>query len=499
MNTLNNLKSIIFKLKREEVKSLIKFQRYYQDSTDKSNGKAIQLVENILTDPQCTAKDIQVGLYGRENYHAFNKLLNRTKDKIYEVLLFDQNLSKSYYSERNRVVFEIRKKLMQSEVLYLRGMTEELEAFQNKIISKAKEYEVYDSLIEALQAKQRFMGFRFGKKEFNKIENQIILFEENRKAVQRSRSLFTKIGAKINQSESSDDYIEELNESLKILEEDFQNTNSATVGYYFYYLQTESFQINHLYEESQIILNKLLELVTKNPSIYTRVRHGDVVMNIANNEILIKNYDSAIQSAVLATTFYEDNSVNQDLAKELEFFARFYKGEIDHSEKILEEIYNSSRMSHTPFLYSKRAYLLACIKNLKGEIQKSDELLSEVKEIEKDKEGWNLGKRIMTIINKIEKKDFESADLKVLSLEKFIKRILKFRQVRKRDITILRILLKLINEGFNFEKVYEQRKRYFELLESDDPEYKWKVKSPEIIIFHEWFKKKILNGKSIEG
>jgi len=147
MTTLSSFKNLIDQLKREELKSLLKFLRYYQDSGDESKGKGLQLVEAVMSDSSYTTKDLQNLLYGGENYQAFNKLLNRTKDKIYEVLLFDQNLSKHYYSERNRVVFEIRKKLVQSEILYLRGMNDDLEKFQNRIISKALEYEIYDSLI----------------------------------------------------------------------------------------------------------------------------------------------------------------------------------------------------------------------------------------------------------------------------------------------------------------------------------------------------------------
>src|SRR5689334_3000142 len=108
MTTLSGFKNLIKKLKREEIKSLIKFLRYYQDSREDSKGKSLQLVEAVISDPVCTAKDLQILIYGKENYHAFNKLLNRTKDKIYEVLLFDQNLSKPYYSDRNRVVFDLR-------------------------------------------------------------------------------------------------------------------------------------------------------------------------------------------------------------------------------------------------------------------------------------------------------------------------------------------------------------------------------------------------------
>jgi len=497
MITLNAIKNLINKLKREELKSLLKYLRYYQDSNDESRGKSIQLVEALVADPECTSKDIQISLYGSENYHAFNKLLNRTKDKIYEVLLFDQNLSKPYYSERNRVVFDIRKKLVQSEVLFLRGITDDLEKLQNKIISKAKEYEVYDSLIEALHAKQRFMVLQGGKKTVDLIEKQIEKFEENRRKVQRARNIWTRIGAKINQSTSPADYIQELEQEINVLKEYYYETNSATVGYFYFFLDVEWHQINGLYKEAEQILKNLLELIINNVSLYTTARHGEVLINLSNNEILLRDFNSAISNAKEAQTYFDFKSVNFDVAREIEFYSRYYNGEVQNAGKLIEEIYNSSRNSNTPFLYNKRAYLFACIKTLNGEIVKSNDLLNEVSEIDKDKEGWNLHKRILTIINRIESNELESADLKVLSLEKFIKRILKFRHVRKRDVAILRILLKLINEGFDFSKVYERRKRYFELLESNDPDYGWKIKSPELIIFHEWFKNKIVAKKSI--
>lgn len=491
MTTLNSVKSLIGKLKREEIKSLLKYLRYYQDVKDGSKGKSLQLVEAIISEPNCTSREVQTLLYGRDNYQAFNKLLNRTKDKIFEVLLFDQHLSKPYYSERNRVVFEIRKKLVQSEVLFLRGITEDLSNIQNKIISKAKDYEIYDSLIEALHAKQRFMVMQGGNKAVDLIEKQIQKFESSRAKVQNARNIWTRIGAKINQSTSPDDYIVELESAIKLLRRDFEETQSATIGYFYMFLEVEWNQIHRDYKESELILKKLFNLIIENASLYTMTRHGEVLINLANNEILLGDYKSSIENSISAQKFFDFGSVNLDVAREVEFYGCFYSKQIERAEKVVEEIYHSSRSSNTPFLFSKRAYLFACIKTLKGEIDKSNYLLRDVKEIEKDKEGWNIGTRILTIINRIEENHYESADLQVLRLEKFIKRISKFRHVRKRDIIILRILLKLINEGFDFSKVYRQRKRYFDLLESNDSEYRWRIKSPELIVFHEWYNLKM--------
>ena len=99
---------------------------------------------------------------------------------------------------------------------------------------------------------------------------------------------------------------------------------------------------------------------------------------------------------------------------EVEFYATVYNGELGKAEKLIKDIYDFSGTQSGPFLRSKYAYLYACIFTLQRDYEKSDKLLLEVKEIEKDKGGWNLAKRLLSIINRIELGDYENAELKVL-------------------------------------------------------------------------------------
>ncbi len=494
MDSLNTLKNVLHKLKREEIRSLINFLKYHQKELKDQPMKSIQLVEMLLSDKNYTSSDLQLTLYGKVNYQAFNKLVNRLKDKAYEILLFNSNLVDSdNYGKRNKTVFDLKKKLLQSEVMFSRGMNDELEKIQNKIISTAKQYEIYDSLIEALKSKQRYIGFRLGAGANKKIKNEIDFYEKSRIIYSRALDIYNSISSKINFSISYEEYEVELNEALEMLQSDFKLTGSASVGYYYFLLLTEHYQNKLEYKNSQHSLIQLKELLEGNVSIYTKYRIGTTIINISNNELLMYDFDSCMLHARESLVYFSDSIVNRGIAQEIEFYGLFYSGKFSIAEKMMEELYHSSRISNTPFLYSKRAYLFACMKSIKGENLQSNELLEEVTEIEKDKEGWNIAKRILTIINRIETKDFESVDLQVQNLQKHIKRTLKTKQVSKRNILILRILVKLINEHFDFAKVYKNRQRYFELIESSEIDYRWKIKSPELIIFHEWFKSKMEN------
>ena len=71
-------------------------------------------------------------------------------------------------------------------------------SFLNKIIKTAKQFEIYDGLIEALQAKQRFVGFRSGFSENHKIKLEIDFYEKSRIAYNRSLEIYNSISSKIN-------------------------------------------------------------------------------------------------------------------------------------------------------------------------------------------------------------------------------------------------------------------------------------------------------------
>ncbi len=485
------LRELLSRLTKKELVLLKKKIASNPDSEGVRTGRSKKLVNLLLSNPEFTSTKIEREIYGGPNHAAFSKLIERTIERIDKIFLNFNRDSVQFYSERNYTFFSLKRKLLILQIRFLRGIEFEISLQFEKIISLSKKYELYEILIEALIVKQRYAVLHKGQNAIDHIEKKIIKYDEIRKKIQRARGLWTNLAARINRSISSDDYKDDLARAVSILKSDFAETNSATICYFYFFLEVESHHIVRKYEEAEVFLKKALNLIMGNSSLYTLARHSDVLINLSNNNIFLGKFQLAKEQALKARELIDLRSENSDITFEVEFFARFYNGEIDNAAKIIEEIYHTTRLRNSPFLFSKRAYLFACIKTIQGDIRRSNELMLDVKAIEKDKSGWNIGRRVLTIINCIEAGEFESADLKVMNLEKYLKRITKMHNVRKRNIIIFRILLKLMNEGFDFQKTYKRRKKYFELLEGNDPDYKWNIKSPELIIFHEWFKGKI--------
>ena len=372
-----------------------------------------------------------------------------------------------------------------------RGMYAELEKFHNNIIVQAQEFELYGTLLDAMNAKQRYLGYRYGKDIQRKLNIEIEYYENVRNISLKARQLFNDMIASISFSVSSIEYETELANTISILQKYYEQTQSATIQYYFLLLQTEQNQNRNDFQSAQKILFQVKVFLESNVAIYTKIRIGAALINISNNYLFMFNFDKSIFYAHEALNFFVENEVNAAVTKEIEFYSLFYSNKIDKSEILIEDSFHASRKLKTPFVYSKSAYLFACIKTFRKEIDQSNELLKEVHEIEKDKEGWGIGVRILSVMNAIEIENFEKADREIEKLKRHIAKTVVDKIIRRRNLIIHDIFIQLMNMSYDFKKVYKSKQRLFNLLESNHADCRWKIKSPELLLFHEWFRSKM--------
>jgi hypothetical protein len=487
-NSFRHFKEMLSRLSKNELLLLKKRIELNEESLDKNKTKSKKLLKLVLKNPYLTKIETEKELYGQQNKVAFNKLIDRANEKIDEILIGFNRSANTIYSERNYYYFLLKRRLIVLQMKWLRGIEFDMESQFDKIILLAKKFEHYEILIDVLLVKQRYVGTRNGNRNFAKLESEIEMADIKRKAILSSRRIYETYGALYRNFDLT--RIQDIKKSISNLKKNYKITGSATVKYYLTNLETELLHRSQNYIDAEIKLSAIEKLLKENISLYTKARFGDLLLNLSNNELYLKQFSLAKKNALLAKTYYQIGSETMATAMEMEFRAHFYSGEVETAKEIIYEVCQLAKSIDSNNI-GKWKYLLACNLTACSEYLKSEEILLETKKIDKDKAGWNLGKRLLSIINEIELNDYENAELKILSLEKFIKRISATYTVRKRDKAILRILLKLINENFDFNKVYLQRKNYFDLLESDDPDYTWKIMSPELVVFHEWYKKKM--------
>src|SRR6187401_3060508 len=95
MNSLNHLNKVVKRLKGHELDTLYIYLNSFKMDHLNESSRSASLVELLSDEKQPKVPDVlQFKLYGKTNFPAFEKLVKRTRDKIYESLLLDNNLGK---------------------------------------------------------------------------------------------------------------------------------------------------------------------------------------------------------------------------------------------------------------------------------------------------------------------------------------------------------------------------------------------------------------------
>jgi hypothetical protein len=169
------------------------------------------------------------------------------------------------------------------------------------------------------------------------------------------------------------------------------------------------------------------------------------------------------------------------------FYAYFYIGAYEKCSSCIKEKYG---IEINELIKDGFKYYEACLYFIEGRYKLCIDLLKEAKDVDRDKEGWNINKRILLILCYIELEDEESIELLVQNLEKYIKRFKRGGGIRKRYIVIQKILVSLIQENYSFLNVLDKRMTLFDSLSSKDELFRWETKTPELFQFNEWFNSK---------
>lgn len=460
--------------------------------------KAGKLFSLIASNPDIEEDEIKKA-FEPITQNAFDLLVSHLKEKIGFSLVSEINtLRANAYSKRYQAIFESRHKLSLIDIYLNRGLHEEAYNNLTKLIKMASEYEVYTELVEALYIKRNFLNLRTGTNDFVKITADIKFYEDCKLAYIKAEYWFNVHISFLKASGYRSGYMETIVPAIHELEKEYEKTKSANVAYYLYLIKIDYYQRIKEFETANENAKTLLNLVTKNIAIRQPRRMGTAYINIAHTYIYLYKFNSALKNVKLAQEHYKTTTFNYSVTQDLEFLILFYIGQYQEAEKIICSIIENTNYKQSIYIDNKRLYYYSCLLFAQGKYDESQKVLDDVEQIHQDKKGWNIGIRILRILTNemTGKKDITLYN--VYQLKQQIYNLKLIQEARKRDILIFRILYDWVINKHNFKSIYQKRKKDFDLLASDDPDFGWEINSHELVIFHEWFKA-MASKKKYEG
>jgi len=498
---MQELHALLHTLSPREWASFQKFLSAFTEH-DASRLKSLKLAKLLIHAKAAPSPaSCCISLYGRKKDHGFDELKSALKEKVLDFLLTDISADKQQeLDEIDYAIIRMKKKSAQfHQLFYSKKKMPLLNDLLDDIIATAKEYEQYYILIDHLKVKKSLVSFKKSNKEFERIKMEMEFGSKWLGILDNAEHYYYRIGVLEAFSSKLDKQkaLLELKENIAEVKTGYEFTNSPKVHYYLKYLELAYYQLQEDHPQARSVCLELLNIIRDNKSVYRKIRLGGAYVNLSQCEYNMKDFKHAAQCSREAQKLFNPGSDNYSIALEYEFYALFAMQQYGQSTDIANKMIASATPEELgEFRYSKYNYLLANSLFRQRQFNDALQILSQKREISKDKNGWEIGARVLHIMSLVELHKLDEASRAVLSLKQFIKRVDKATPVSLRDKIILNLLLTVERKGFVFALLNGNTGKYLAGLQSKEGENRWQPFTHEVIAFHEWFGGK-MKGKGV--
>lgn len=264
--------------------------------------------------------------------------------------------------------------------------------------------------------------------------------------------------------------------------------DSNNLLYYLMYIKVKQYSLTFQYKKSLECLEELRDHLIKSKNIYSRQKHGSILLNMGLLSRYLFNIDSSIQYLNESKRYLHDNDLNNSIFYEQMFLSHFYNGNVSKMKYYLLIIQKECIKEKFKYLnIDKFNYYMAVFYTIDGNpIITNGFVNSIIYNIEYS--SINIEYRILLIMNNIECGKLDLADSNIENLRKYFSRSKLETRVRERKNLILKLLNKLSQAGYNFKKTLQEHSVILNTLRSMESFIK--ISDFEMILFHEWFEAK---------
>jgi len=443
---------------------------------------------------------VTLSLYGnldKKSLEAYRKLCDRMIDKVFNLLANFENYlqDKNEYSDVHFKRVYVNRNLFLIQSLKYKYLPSD---WNKKLIqSTLKICDEYEYLEESIILDRHNLLCNYENGNHDKI---IFYTNEIRRRMNwlnyvllADNYIYKYIEDVQHKSIDDKSRISEMKIVVKELEEYFLETELQLINYILLMIKLQLAHYEEKFNKAEDLIFEIIRVTEFYPAIKKRGPIVQNYMNLAYTQFYLFKFNDAFNSAMKAVNVFKDKVYVMNMNLESVVFAQIYLIHYAKADKILQEILSSGVEGNNPEQLSKRHVMMAFLKYLQGDYKTAFKHLQLTKEVETDREGWNLGIRMLNIYLTLSTEKVDLADQRINAMRKHIERTSKMRNLRKRDIIIFRILSHLSRSGFDFEEVWEERKKDFALLRSNTPDCNWVPRSHELIIFDQWFEAKMKN------
>lgn len=447
------------------------------------DSKTSQLYNGIRTNAFKTDKDAALEIYGKENSANYRKLKQRLRHRlINSVFLVDLQEYKS--SNSNRIFNKVYKNWAAGMILLVKGnRAAAIHSFQ-VALKPAEKYDLIEvNFLINKELRKHYGIFDYNKTKYEYHKKRCSDLLKRLDILSEAESYYTEFAYTIEMNKSLV-YGKELKDTEKrlyVLLSEAKKINSRTCLRFIYTALIYLFIIKKEIESQLRVGKEALAYFEKFP-IYKplakfqyRFYNGIAQLNLNVIDEALESLNNAL-GMLKKTGSLGWYSVNNYI-----FTAYILKKEYDNSYKLISEAtyhkaFKTTYLDLKQHWFIKEAFIQFLVKIKKIDPTKLEckrlrafklsRFQNDVAAVSKDKKGFNVGIKIITIIFQILDEQFDEIDNSLASLKQYKSRYLKGEEFF-RTRTFITMLNKISSNKFNYKSIMSKTEKQLNELKNN--------------------------------
>lgn len=486
------LQALIRALSPPEIKiARIMLGAFHTNSTA-NDQMSIKLLNLLYSRPAISFEQAWQQACPGTQLRTFEKRIQRMESRINESICLDINLPRvAAFSVQLRAKITARNLLTRAELLHGKGLANSGERLFDKAIRIGQEFELFDQLEEALNAKCQLLATRLELEGWTDCLERRHATSEARLALANAQDWYYRHFTNLETNSTRKARLDLLVEALGAIRNHAGYTGSSRARYFCAILQIEYYLAADNLMACCTYALQVEALVRKQSRVFGRFELASIHSDLASYYLAAYNPVQARHFVEKALAVFPPGSHNHRKAHEWKLWADLYLGVGAAS---IQEVQNDA--AHWPKESRARLMYLRSYQHfLQGDFPKAFVYLQETQHLDADKPGWNLGIRFLTMMIHVEMDLDDAMESMLISTRQLLKKLEAEQphQLRDRDRITFKVLRELHKHSFNYKLVAYNLKKDIDKLWSLAKPMRWEPCTHEVIPFHSWLEAKVRN------
>lgn len=467
----------------------IRYIRHQITSSAFEHEKVGKLFELVTQYEEQEESFYAKNIYNKAPDNTFRVTKSRLKRMMENVVLNDKSLS-GYGTEITNIQLQLKKKLLQAEILLGRGAYSAGKNLLMQCISTAHKYQLYQEYFQAEFLMFRLSSIRTPSKEFGQQAQLLKELNHNGSIINEALIFHYSITNLLLHKSLSEDQLAEVRLQINRVAAIASEIVHPLVLNAHYLCEIYYLQVKGDFQNALGFCEKYLELIQANPIYYTKQRLGGAYIQLSQVSLQLGESEKAQLYSEEAIKFFLPDEMNYFVVQELMFRIAFYSGKYELAEECISRAFEHPQFQTSKIKAAQWQYFKVCLLVRKKDFRAANRSILDTTPLLSDKYGWNLYVRLLEIMILFELDLFDPLDSRIQNMRQFLKRANKNSDLY-RFMLLLKILREWYKVGYDFAKA---RKSVLPIL-AEIKEYH--VNNPfrksgfELIRFEKWFAEKL--------